>query len=668
MGLKLSLVRTSLKARLITSYLIILGLGGLITSIVGSWIVSTTIMRQARRSVDDALAMARTLYEQQLATLKQAVQLTAAGRTIQDGLAAANRPALLARLQGVRADTGFDFLSLTGPQGQVVLRATRPDHAGQSAASINVVRAALAGRVTAATEILTAAQLADEDPPLRARAYLRLVPTLRAKPSAREEETAGMVLLAAAPVRGARGETLGALYGGVLLNRNLALVDRVWELVFKGDRFAGQDVGSVTVFQNAVRIATTLKTATGERALGTQVSAEVNDAVLGRGAVWRGSAFVVRDWHISAYEPIRNYQGQIIGILYAGLLEKAYTSIRDRVILSFFGIATAGFILIIVITYYMIWHITRPIGEMVAATERIAAGQFDKEVPAGVAGEITLLAESFNTMLKSLRQMRGDLEEWGRTLEEKVKQRTEELMAMHDRVAQSERLASLGMLAAGVAHEINNPLGGILSLTALTLEDMKPDDPDRESLQEVLRQSERCRDIVRGLLQFSRQSQAALEPVDLNKTLEETLALVTKQAQFFNIHLIRDWDPQLPAVLADRSQMQQVLLNMLMNAVQAMAERGTLTIVTRGNPAEGCVEVRISDTGHGIPPEQIDRIFDPFFTTKASAHGTGLGLSIAYGIVRKHNGTITVESQVGRGSTFTISLPIAPQLPQETLA
>ncbi len=156
MGLRLTLVRTSLKARLISSYLVILGVGGLVTSVVGSWIVSTTIMRQARRSVDDALAMARTLYEQQLATLKQAVQLTAAGRTIQNGLAAGNRPALLARLQGVRADTGFDFLDLTDPQGRVVLRAARPDHAGQEVSSIPVVRAALQGRVAAATEVLTA--------------------------------------------------------------------------------------------------------------------------------------------------------------------------------------------------------------------------------------------------------------------------------------------------------------------------------------------------------------------------------------------------------------------------------------------------------------------------------------------------------------------------------
>jgi len=664
MRLKFSLRRTSLKAQLISSYLVILGAGGLITSLVGSWIVSTTIMRQAGRSVEDTLAMARTLYEQQLATLKQAVQLTAAGRTIQDALASGDRSALQARLQGVRADAGFDFVSLTDAGGRVIFRATRPQREGQQVGSIPVVRSALDGRVAAATEILTAQQLEDEDPNLRARAYFRLVPTPRAKPAARAEQTTGMVLMAAAPVRNRRGEILGALYGGVLLNRNFALVDRVWELVFKGDRFGEQDVGSVTLFQNDVRIATTVKTETGERALGTQVSAEVYDAVLGRGGSWHGPAFVVRDWYISGYEPIRNCQGQVIGVLYTGLLEKAYTSVRDRVILSFFAIATLGFIIIIGVTYYMIQAITRPLGEMVAATESIAAGRFDHPVSAGAPGEIALLAESFNTMLKSLRQMKADLEEWARTLEEKVRQRTEELVAMHDRVAQSERLASLGMLAAGVAHEINNPLGGILSLTALSLEDMKPEDPNRENLEEVVRQTQRCRDIVRGLLEFSRQSRVRMELADLNKILEDALALVSRQAQFFNVQLVMDLDPKLPSVMADRSEFQQVFINILVNAVQAMEERGTITIVTRGLPAEGCAEVRISDTGYGIPPERIPRLFDPFYTTKISGHGTGLGLSIAYGIVRRHQGAISVESQVGKGSTFIIRLPVAEPAPE----
>jgi len=253
--------------------------------------------------------------------------------------------------------------------------------------------------------------------------------------------------------------------------------------------------------------------------------------------------------------------------------------------------------------------------------------------------------------------MKGDLEEWGRTLEQKVRQRTEELVAMQARVSQSERLASLGMLAAGVAHEINNPLGGILALTSLTLEDMPPDNPNRENLEEIVHQSQRCRDIVKGLLEFSRQSRMGEDLVELDKVLDDTLSLISKQAAFFNVVVVKEYDPRIRAVLANRSELQQVFMNILMNAAQAVEEHGTIRIVTRQAAADETVEVLISDTGHGIPPEDIGRIFDPFFSTKPSGQGTGLGLSIAYGIITSHRGTIVVDSEVGQGTTFTIRLP-----------
>jgi len=618
--------RLSLKARLISSYLVILGIGGLATSLVGSWIVTSTIMTQARRAVDHDFATARTVYEQQLQALNLSVQVVASGTTVQQYLAAGDRRSLASYLERIRSDAGFDFLTLADPRGHEVLRVSQPGHAMDDASSIGIVQAALAGKVAAGTEILPA----------------------------------GMTLMAAAPVEAAGGEIQGVLYGGVLLTGNFGIVDRVWDLFFRGDRFRDVDGGAVTIFQNDLRISTSVRTAAGGRATGTRASPDVTAAVLKRGETWRGRAFIVKDWFISEYDPIRDYAGNVVGMLSVGILENTYTAIRNRVVLSFFGIATGGFLLIIGITYYMIGNITRPIGEMVAATHNIIAGRFDQEVHSDSPTEIALLAESFNAMLQSLRQMRGDLEEWGRTLEEKVRQRTEELVAMQARVAQSERLASLGMLAAGVAHEVNNPLGGILALTGLTVEDMRDDDPNRENLEEVIRQTERCRDIVKGLLDFSRQSKSHTELVDLNKVLEDTLFLVTKQALFFNINLVQNLAPDLPRVMADGSQFQQVFMNILMNAVQAMDERGAITIVTRrGTP--DCVEVAISDTGHGIPPEQIDRIFDPFFTTKASGKGTGLGLSIAYGIVTTHHGAITVRSEVGKGSTFTIRMPIAAE-------
>lgn len=652
MRLDLAFRTRSLKAKLILSYLVILGAGGLVTSLVGSWIVSTTIMTQAQRTAGHDLVTARTLYEGELATLRHAVTLGAPAIA-----AVSRRDALLAHLAAVRADAGCDFLSLTDAAGRVVARVAGPGATGDDVSEIAEVRAALAGRGAAATEVLPAELLAREDPALAARAVVAVLPTTHAVPGGPDRLTAGLTLVAAAPVRDAAGRVRGALYAGRLLSGQSDFVDRVWQLLYRGERYGRQDVGTVTIFQGDVRVATTVRGRDGVRAVGTRVSAPVRQAVLDRGESWRDRAFVVNDWYITAYDPIRDLQGTVVGILYVGVLETGYAAIRNRVILSFFAIATVGFLLIIGITYVMISNMTRPIGEMVAATRNITAGRLDQEVRADAQGELALLADSFNTMLASLRQMRGDLEEWGRTLEEKVRERTEQVTAMQVRVAQSERLASLGMLAAGVAHEVNNPLGGILALTALTLEDLPPDHPDRHNLEVVLRQTERCRDIVKGLLDFSRQSDATMEELQVNAVLDQTLALVGQQASFFNVEVVRDWAPDLPPVTADRSQIQQVILNILMNAVQAMGERGTLTLTTRPSAGGREVEIRIADTGCGIPPDMIDRIFDPFFTAKQGSQGTGLGLAIAYGIVTRHRGHISVQSEVGHGTTFTIRLP-----------
>jgi two-component system NtrC family sensor kinase len=653
----------SLRAKLLSRYLIILGIGGIVTSLIGSQIVSSTIMSQANREVAHNMATARTLYQQRLLRLERIVSLIALGPTLEERLAAGDTAAVVTYLDRIRRDNGFDFLTLTDERGRVVLRVTRPRAVGDDVSGLRLVAAALAGTAAAATEILESERLANEDPVLDDRARLALVDAPRAGPDVRRELASGMVLMAAAPVPGPGRPPTGVLYGGVLLNRNLAVVDEMWDILYRDERYRGRDAGSVSLFQGDTRISTNVRTETGERAVGTRLSGEVGRAVLDEGETWNARAYLVDDWYLTASEPIRNFAGDVIGVLYVGVLERLYTSSRNRVILLFFAIATAGFLFITIVTDYMVRQITRPIGEMVRATHSIAAGRFGQDVGVSSADEVGQLAQSFNTMLASLRQMRGDLEEWGSTLEDKVAQRTDELIAMQHRVAQSERLASLGMLAAGVAHEINNPLGGILSLTALALEDMPEKDPARENLEEVIRQSERCKDIVRGLLAFSRQQEAGSERVDVRQVLNETLALVSKQAFFFNIDLVKKCERDQPSVTADRSQLQQVFMNIIMNAVQAMGERGTLTVETRG--ADGFVETRISDTGKGIPAEDIDRIFDPFYSTKADGEGTGLGLSIAYGIVTKDRGHISVESELGKGTTFIIRLPATPRFADE---
>jgi two-component system, NtrC family, sensor kinase len=233
-----------------------------------------------------------------------------------------------------------------------------------------------------------------------------------------------------------------------------------------------------------------------------------------------------------------------------------------------------------------------------------------------------------------------------------------ELEEAHLKLLQSEKMASLGKLAAGVAHEINNPLGGILMYATILLEDTPLKDPRRQDLQEIVDQTLRCKDIVQGLLDFSRQTRHRWVMTDLNQSIRQTIALLGGQALFHNIQLVEELDPDLPPLIADPGRVNQILTNLIINAIDGMNASGTLTLRTYPLPDSGKIGLEISDTGCGIPAENLSRIFEPFFTTKEVGQGTGLGLSTVYGLVEEHGGTIEVQSQVGKGTTFIIRLPV----------
>ncbi|RQW79030.1 MAG: HAMP domain-containing protein, partial [Geobacter sp.] len=652
------LLRTlSLRTKLILVYVVIVGAGGIITSFMGSVIVDKTIMSRAKSEVRHNMTTARMVYENQLSEIRQAVSLGASGNDVRRGLSGGDSAESLARLEQIHHDIGLDFLSVTDTKGKVVFRVTQPDQVGDDVSALPVIRIALSGETVAATEILSEKSLSREDPKLADQARVRLVETPRAKPTNRTEETSGMVLMAASPLLGTGGRIMGVLYGGVLLNHNYGIVDRVWELVYRGERYDGRNVGTVTIFQGDLRISTNVHVDGGARALGTRLSESVYDAVLVNGKNWSDRAFVVNDWYLSEYDPIFNSSGETIGILYVGLLERAFLAIRNRVILTFIGMAALCFGLIILINYYITGTITRPIREMVGVTRLSAAGDLGHKVRVRSLDELGKLGISFNTMGRSLRQQQAQLEEWGKILEQKVKERTEELQAMQTKVLQTEKLASLGKMAAGIDHEINNPLGGILALSSLQLEDMPEVDPDRENVEEVVHQAIRCRDIVKVLLEFSRQTEAKMVWININSILDATLTFIEKQSIFHNVQVVKKYHPDLPLVMVDESQFQQVFMNIILNAIEAMKEVGALTLETNYDKSTDMVVVRITDSGSGIPPEILDKIFDPFFTTKEVGKGTGLGLSIVYGISTRHNGKISVASKTGGGTTFTIQIP-----------
>jgi signal transduction histidine kinase/CheY-like chemotaxis protein len=253
-------------------------------------------------------------------------------------------------------------------------------------------------------------------------------------------------------------------------------------------------------------------------------------------------------------------------------------------------------------------------------------------------------------------QLYEEIKRWSEELEHKVEERTQELRAAQEQLLQSEKLASIGQLAAGVAHEINNPMGVILGFAQGILKTLPEDDPLRRPLTTMEKESLRCKRIVQNLLDFARHSEPTPSPTNINELIDSFCDLVEHQTSLQNIKLVKGYDPALPSIMADPNQLQQVFINIMLNAHQAMPHGGTLRITTRTVGSE--LQVIFADTGTGIPAENIPNVFDPFFTTKEVGEGTGLGLSVSYGIVKAHGGDIEVESQVGKGTTFIIKLPL----------
>ena len=235
------------------------------------------------------------------------------------------------------------------------------------------------------------------------------------------------------------------------------------------------------------------------------------------------------------------------------------------------------------------------------------------------------------------------------------------LQETHLQLVSSEKMASLGKLAAGIAHEINNPLGGILIYSSLMMEDLPEDDPKRGDLARIVQEAGRCKDIVKSLLEFARQTEPKKEPTDINRAINDGLFFLVNQALFHNIQIVKELDPFLPFVRGNASQLKQVFMNIIVNAAEAMHGSGTLTITTSQSPDRKTALIAFTDTGEGIPEENLSRIFEPFFTTKDVGKGTGLGLATSYGIIEDHGGKISVKSKVGEGTTFTIGLPVQPQ-------
>jgi two-component system NtrC family sensor kinase len=368
-----------------------------------------------------------------------------------------------------------------------------------------------------------------------------------------------------------------------------------------------------------------------------------------------------------AHSPTQTVLG-VLDIVYP--LEDIDNSLRSSALTII--VLSAAFVLLASFMLSVFVHrlVYRPLRDLEGGARRLASGNLDEPIPVRGADEFGRLAGSFNTMTAALRQSRQELREAARTLEQKVAERTRALRTAEAEAARGEKLASVGLLAAGIAHELNNPLTGVLTFSSLMRKKVPDGSEDAEDLDLVISETKRCAAIIRRLLDFAREKTPEKTYADLNRLVEDTVRIVERPANLRDIEINLELDPGVPQVWVDADLIKQVVMNIVVNAQHAIEQKGSITVRTHrlaepkspkpGMPAVQMAQIAIIDTGCGISEKDLQRIFDPFFTTKGVGKGTGLGLSVSHGIVEAHGGTIEVESTPGEGSTFRVYLPVDP--------
>ncbi len=596
------------------------------------------------------------------------LQALAASVKLAGLLAEARTPAAPDALRGLAVERGLDFLHLLDRDGEPLASAGGRRLPPSSRRNWEVVAAAAAGAPRTAIELFSPDELAVVDPALRRRAHLPLVDTPAAVPETRQFEERGMMIHSAAPVFDARGQLVAVLEGGVMLNGNLAIVDRINAIVYREGSLPLGSVGTATIFLGDTRIATNVRLFEGRRALGTRVSRAVREHVLEGGKVWQDTAFVVNDFYVSGYEPIEDSAGRRIGMLYVGFLEAPFRQARALAMGALFAIFVAISILGAVLSLRFARTVFRPIERLHAVIQRVAHGDVDARVgPIASCDELGRLAGEFDRLLDLLAAKREELQLWADELDSKVAARTAELAEANailrraqQQLVMSEKLAAIGELTAGVAHEINNPVA-VIQGNLDVLNDVLGADagPVRREIRLIHQQADRIRQIVTKLLQFARPGEFAgyVETVAVDAVLADCVVLTRHNVEKRRIELEQRFAAGTPVEI-NRSELQQVLINLIVNAVQAMPDGGRLLLATEdwreGGEVLGAV-IRVRDSGQGIAREHLERIFDPFFTTKKGS-GTGLGLSISYTIVQRYGGRIGVQSAPGEGAEFSVWL------------
>lgn len=649
-------IRGKLLALVLLPLVVVLPLLGVILLVWANLAFDNLLITKVRAD----LAVASGYFERVLGEVGGSAATVADSNALHLALAQPDRAALVPLLRRFKAREALDFINLRAPDGTLLVT----DHAlaDAPAAPAPLRRTGSDGRPRAGVEVLAPEELAVLAPALQARVAVPLVPTRNAAPTTRTQEDRAMVVLAGAPVTAPDGRVLAHVQAGVLLNRNLPFIDHINAIVYPEGSLPFGSRGTATLFLDDVRISTNVRLfgpEAGSRAIGTRVSQNVRDAVLGRGHTWLDRAFVVSDWYVSGYLPLTDGDGRRVGMLYVGYLEQPFMLLKYGVLAAIGLIFSAVMVGAAAVSLRAARGIFGPIERMAQTMQRVQGGALEARVgPVASVDEVGALATHLDRLLDAIAAQTRALQRWNAELDAKVAERTRALEAAQRQLVRSEKLAAVGQLTASIAHEVNNPIAVIQGNLDLARELMGPQAAQRVRAELALvdEQVERMRLIVTQLLQFARPAEYAgyIDEVDTAQVLHDSLVLVAHLLARTRIERVLDFTAtRRPAI--NRNELQQVIVNLLVNAIQAMPEGGTLRLATRDN-APGGVDIEVADTGPGLDAALLAELFQPFVTHKKD--GTGLGLWISRSIVERYGGDIRAANRTDgvRGAVFTIVL------------
>ena len=651
--------RLAFRTRLLLGFLLVVAIVATVATLAGYSFLSHTVVKEAKARVELDLGAAWSAYEGEKNQLQIVLSLASQNDTLRDALrTSVAGPSLASQLDSIRGRSEIDFITLVDHAGRVMARGLPPYRAGDSALPNAVLEAALAGHATSGTVVLVPEALHREGDSLAERAYIPLVYTERALPSERQVEERGLVLLAAIPVLDSSERVLGALYGGVLLNRKFTLVDRIRNAAFGSLAYQGKPVGTVTLFLGDVRVATNVMLDAGTRALGTRVSRTVAETVLVRGERFADRAFVVNDWYLSAYDPIRDPSGRVIGIIYVGLLEKKYLGYRAGLTLRYFGVTTAALLLAAAVAMYLSAGFRRPITRLVAATRELSAGNLGARVAVKRGSrEVAELSQAFNSMAQALEARSQALEQTSQALSGALAE------------AEEKNRAYLEMLGF-VAHELKSPLASIVfALGSLRDRILGPvNDSQAALLRSAADSADYLRDTIANYLSLSRIEEGGLrlqveEVAFRPDILDPLLARMSELAAERGMRLACDVDEQLRGP-CDRNLITSVFANLLSNAVKYGRSGSEIRVAGRQEADGQWLRFSVWNEGPGFSREEGDKLFHKFSRLAGGGvdtkSGTGLGLFVALQIIEMHGGKVWATSEPGQWAEFAFLLPRRP--------